>query len=303
MREFQNYLPEDAIEENLKENSQRARALALQEQAHLHELAEQIFHDLKERVDWLESLPDRAPAQMPEGEEEPGRRSLMLCKELSRLLERTPEYGLSSFFPHDSKNDGPLQKKLCRVAYQRNSYADAAYLLFSRHLEDPRVSYTHSFISACEDVYNGICDYCILPVESSFEGHLGSFARLIHRYELRIVATCDITGNDPERSTRYALLGKEIAPLLGKEVAADYLEFSLPLSASPSPASILAAAKNAGLSLTRINSLPGQEANEILVHLLFQLQKADLYPFLLFLFMQAPHFTPIGIYHHIEHTK
>ncbi len=300
MRDFNSYLPEDAIEENLKENSGRIRALSIQESAHLQELAEEIFGDFEERDDWLNSLPDRSTIlQSEEGEIHTCRRAVELSRRLAELIRQKKPPSLSFYFPDDGAESVPRAEKGCRVAYQRSTYADEAYLRFSAYLEDPRVSYSHSFISACEDVYNGISHYCILPVESTSDGHLGSFARLIHRYELKIVATCDIMGNDADRSTRYALLGRSVRPLLPPPQAAHFFEFSLPLSSEPSIASVLLAADHVDMELCRINCLPGQGFNGVWVHFLLRIGQTPPDAFLIYLFMQAPHFTPIGIYNHL----
>lgn len=310
MNEFYNYLPEDAIEDNLKENITRMNLLHEQEISHLHELAVQMTRDCEIHNDWISSLADKRSPIFPLSASPIASnrdmlqqwsaltqewQSVFLCKELRKILQNKQLLSLSLFFPELS--DLP-QRPLCRIAYQRNTYADSAYLRFAEHVQDPRSIYTHSFISACEDVYNGICDCCILPTESSSEGQLGSFLRLIEQYELKIIATCDVNATDTSRFTRFALLARYPAPLTktGKE---SYLELLTPLGEDPTAASLLSAAQLCGLRLYRINSLPSKSENDFFVHTIFQTNGADLYAFLLYLSMQAPNHVPIGIYYHI----
>jgi len=311
MKEFQSYSPESAIEENLRESALRMEMLSEQEISHLREFAEEITADCTEYPDWIASLPDSIlptarllskPLKQNAGSLEgmhPLHRvwqSVILCGEIKKLLAEknllTPRF----FFLEMNDATPP---ETCRVAYQRNSYSDSAYLQFSKLLQDPRVSYSHSFLSACEDVYNGICEYCILPVESSSEGQLNSFSRLIERYDLKITATCEVmAGNDAAKITRFALLSRSLTVSFqtGKEA---FFEFATPPGVSPSEASILSAAELCGLTLYRLDSLPASEPHKFSTHYLFKTKNADLYTFLIYLAMEVPHYDMIGIYSHL----
>lgn len=310
MNDFYSYLPEDAIEENLREGLLRMDRLREQEISHLRELAAQITQDSEIHNDWIHSLPDHAPSSLEQSpsdvpvnremllqfhERNAEWQSVFLCKEIRRILQSRHELSLQLFFPE--LNELP-QKPLCRIAYQRNSYADAAYFKFSEHVRDPRAIYAHSFISACEDVYNGVCDCCILPVESSAEGQLGSFLRLIAQYELKIVATCDVDGTDAERFTRFALLSRYPAPLTksGKE---SFLEILIALEDGKTATFLQSAAQLCGLRLHRVCSLPQKSDRGFFLHFAFQTNGADLYAFLLYLAMRVPQHLPVGIYYHI----
>lgn len=311
MKDFQSYSPESAIEENLRESALRMEMLSEQELSHLREFAEEITADCAEYPDWIASLPDNI---LPAAEllSKPLRQntspllgmrplhrvwqSVCLCAEIKRIL--SDKDLLSPRFFFSEMTDEP-SKATCRVAYQRNSYSDSAYLQFSKILQDPRVSYSHSFLAACEDVYNGVCEYCILPVESSAEGQLNSFSRLIERFDLKIAATCEVmAGNDAAKITRFALLSRTLTISLqkGKDT---FFEFSAPLGGIPSEASILCAAELCGLRLYRLDSLPSSEPHHFSTHYLFRTGDADLYTFLLYLAMEAPHYDMIGIYCHL----
>lgn len=285
--------------------------LSEQELSHLREFAEEITSDCTEYPDWVASLPDsilpgarvlskplRQNIESLAGMQSLRRlwQSVFLCAEIRKILGEKKLLSPRFFFP-DMTEDS--QQSPCRVAYQRNSYSDSAYLQFSKILQDPRVSYSHSFLAACEDVYNGICEYCILPVESSSEGQLNSFSRLIERYDLKIAATCEVTASaDDSKITRFALLSRTLTVSLqkGKE---SFFEFATPPGVIPSEATILFAAELCGLRLYRLDSLPASEPYRFSTHYLFQTGNADLYTFLVYLAMEAPHYNMIGIYSHL----
>ncbi len=310
MKEFQSYSPENAIEENLRETAAKREMIFEQELAHLRELAMEITADCSENLDWLASLPDNSPPQLF-GVSTPIKQNqaailhqqqlhatwqnIYLCKEIRGILDEKNLLSHPFFF---SEISAPPAGSSCRVAYQRNSYADSAYLQFSKLLQDLRVSYSHSSLSACEDVYNGICEYCILPVESAAEGQLNSFSKLIERFDLKVAATCEVVGTDASKATRFALLSGNLTILL-QEDKESFFEFSTPLDGTPSSAALLTAAELCGLHLYRLDSLPAPEPHRFSAHYLFKTDSADLYAFLLYLAMEAPHYNPIGIYSHL----
>ena len=294
----------------MREANHRMTMIAEQELAHLREFAAEITSDSSAHPDWIASLPDNSPPQfanaispLKQNAEALSQlqrlsatwQSIRLCTEIRRNLEEKSLLSHQFFFPEIE--EAP-QKELCRVAYQRNSYADSAYLQFSKILHDPRVSYAHSFIAACEDVYNGICEYCILPVESSAEGQLNSFSRLIERFDLKIAATCEVAGTDASKITRFALLSRSMTVMLqkGKQT---FFEFAAPMGGSPSTAALLSAAELCGLELYRVDSLPATEPHRFSSHYLFLTDQGDLYTYLIYLAMEAPHYDPIGIYSHL----
>ena len=306
MKEFITYSPEDAIEKNLQENQRKAEALSEQELAHLQELAVEITQDCEENPLWIESLPDQRPPRFsshPSPIAENNRvlsqlkkirttwQSAFLCMEMRKILQERRLLSPTLFFPELESATLPERT---RVVYQRNSYSDSAFLAFSKKQKYLQAAYAHSFPAACEDVYNGICELCILPVETSSEGQLSSFSKLIDRYDLKIVSICEISGTD-SRSTRFALLQKQLPTVwpTGKET---FLEISLPLEDSPSPFSILLAAELCGLRSYRLDSIPMDAPRGFSAHFVFRTDHADLYAYLLYLAMEAPHYIPVGIY-------
>lgn len=309
MRNFETYSPEGVIAENLQELNERADVLGEQEIAHLYELATEIAQS-DDLSDLLSSLPYHrispiAPAsRIPNGNTEllsrsrgllEARQCMILCQALYEKL-RDRESLLSVLFP-DADEIAPHASG--RIVYQRSSYTDNAYLEFARLLPDARAAYAHSFVAACEEVFNGHCEYCILPIENAVEGELIGFAKLIAQYGLKIAATCDITGADASRRTRFALLRRNILPFLFSDALTNgHFHCSLPEELAPSIADVLSAANFYGLHFLSANTLPKNEGYSF--NLTFDICDGRLYSFLLYLATVAPQYTPIGIYSHIK---
>ena len=173
-----------------------------------------------------------------------------------------------------------------RVAYVSSTPADRAYLKFSDMIDGCRALELFSFEETCKEVYNGLCEYCILPVEHSENGRLHSFLRLILKYGLKIVAVTDIGGNianaeltrdasSTRESTRFALLCRGISVLDGdvdRATATDKIGSSVYLrsatvlelihpsdpSSPYSFAELLLAAQFSGLRLISVNSITAE---------------------------------------------
>ena len=313
MAEFQTYSPEDIIHSNLAELAKRFDSIGEQELAHLRELAVEIVSGALDQADFVSSLSDRIPPSSQCSDKilplhEPVLKKLhrirsawqrvLLCMEIKNQLcqqmDVTPEF----FFPYQEEVSVTAFQ---RVIYPKSSYADAAYLKFSSLMAVPRATYAHSFLSACEEVYNGICEFCILPIENSSEGQLNSFLRLIKKYELRIAATCLVSGANRTGNTRFALLRKNVTPLLNPEKTPEYLEFAVPMEESVSISDLLLAARLCDLQLVRLDALPqAEDSPTAYTRFTFSTANGDLQAFLLFLSMDIPHYDPIGLYSHIQ---
>lgn len=153
-----------------------------------------------------------------------------------------------------------------RVAYMTGSLADHAYLRFSVALPEARASAVHSFVDACEEVYNGLCQFCILPLESTEEGRLTAFSRLTVRYGLQTIAVCDVDRHSAggQRFTRFSLLCRgdgELAFRCSQALPTpDCLEFLHISRTQPSMTDVLCAASFCGLSLLCADSLSAVDA-------------------------------------------
>ena len=220
---------------------------------------------------------------------------MILCRALYEEL-RERENLLLALFPDAEE---VASHAAGRIVYQRNSYTDDAYLAFATLVPGARAAYAHSFHAACEEIYNGHCEYCILPIENAVEGELVGFAKLISQFDLKIAACYNIMGTDASRQTRFALLRRNMLPVFARDVKkSEFFRFSLPIALSSVASDILSAANFYGLKFVSMNTLPqGENAH---FNLTFAIRGGDIYPFLLYLAMIAPQYTPIGIYSHIQ---
>ena len=195
------------------------------------------------------------------------------------------------------------------VAYQQNILTDEAYLRFAERLLRPRADYHTSFSSVCEQVYNGLCEYCILPLENSQDGKLLRFYSLIEKYELKILYTCDVTASDKRQTTTFGLCCRAInfpsPSLYSQEHEELRLEFIFRTdSESLSLCDVLSAAHACSLRLIRTDCLPRTD-DEIMVGasypfiLSFDATSGDLRTFLVFLAADPSLCLPLGIYRHI----
>ena len=148
-----------------------------------------------------------------------------------------------------------------RVSYMAGSLADKAFLQFSERLPGCRAADVRSFVDACEEVYNGLCQFCILPLESVEEGRLSAFFRLIIRYGLQTVAVCDVKqrGAGGLRRTRFALLcagdGEPVFRYCPQDAPPRYVELIHTSRIMPSITEVLAVADFCGMQLIRADTL------------------------------------------------
>ena len=267
MTEFVTYSPEEIINSNLLSTASRFDAVCEQELSHLSELAHEIAQTLEDGAPFSEILPDHTPLALTNAplsvldQNLPAVRSARelhstwqkawLCMDLYRRLAKKRPFSASLFF---SDTETPSSNAYNRIAYQRSSYADSAYLKFAKLLPLPRLSYAHSFVSACEDVYNGLCEFCILPLENTTEGVLSTFFRLIEQYDLKIAATCDISSTDAGRTSRFALLRRSLTPTLDPQQESLYYSFCIPQRSEPGLSELMLVAKLYGIEVTRVDS-------------------------------------------------
>lgn len=187
-----------------------------------------------------------------------------------------------------------------RIAYLKNSYNDAAYIQFAALFSSPRAAYFASVSDVCENVYNGNCEYCILPVETSVDGKLLSFYETILKYNFKINAVYDLQSENGY--TRYALLSKRFAVRnsnLRSKARNRYFEFLFNGHDSISLEDILCAADFCSLKLRRIDTMnisAEKSSKENLMCPVFRADGSDLQTFLAFLAIDCPDFIPIGIY-------
>ena len=252
----------------------------------------------------IDGIPPSAPSVAPVNRE-----SVTRISSLSGLYARLLLYAMiEKRIPSAPAPKGvsPLfQSARGRIAYMPAAFADKAYLALSAAIESPRSVATPSFVDACEEVRGGLCEFCILPLESSHSGKLTAFTRLLLRYNLRIKAVCDLENGAAEgQITRFALLcaGREgyfpsplRTPPNGEPL---YLEL-IHTGESPSLTDLLAAAEFCGMKLSRVDTLPRFEeldSESPLLSCVLDVADGDLPTFRRFLSLEASEDTVIGLY-------
>lgn len=206
------------------------------------------------------------------------------------LPERADGNALARLFPADGSEEGDDL-----IAYLRSSYTDRAYRLFGSLLPDPRAVYPTSFAAVCEEVYYNRARFCILPIENSEEGSLRSFRVLIAKYELKIVAVCDVPTSE-EGVTRFALLHKNVRlPGKGEEVC---FRFTFAVSPYDLPLDeVLGAMRGYGFTLRTVESVPlGYDDRAMGYDITGAVGEGDLFAFLTYLFCFVPQFDAVGVY-------
>lgn len=206
----------------------------------------------------------------------------------------TPEQ-LLGYAGYEGEDEAPN-----RICYLHNYYSDKAYGIFSELLDSPTVMYQTDFTSVCEDVYYGRAKYCILPVENSADGMLSGFRTLIGKYELSYALSCDVSTQDGEAFTRFALLRRGISstlPARGEHV----FEFSATFDdGGAALCDVLDAAESYGLKLRQLNLLPASYSGRSgMYDLAFNFGDKGLAEFIVFLALEVPQFEALGIYTHI----
>ncbi len=200
-----------------------------------------------------------------------------------------------------------------RIAYMPNAFADNAYLAFAHRVKSERNGHAcraatfHSFVDACEEVYNGLCEYCILPLENTADGKLTAFSRLIVTYRLFITAVCDVENHTltEKNITRFALLTRApdgpVLTLPETTHRPRLMELLHTTATSPSPTDLTVAATFCGLTLRQMDTLPIPEDDSGTMHLcavwdISEATDADMAVFLTYLALEASEDRVLGMY-------
>lgn len=196
--------------DNVEEFSRRAQISALQRDFEISELIDIVVRssdsgDCHRAYNCLTELLPSATLKD----------KAMLCLALAASPKHSEELRKRSFLTRDSIPAGAHGK----ISIVRNKYNEAAYGAFSETVSNPKAVYASSFTEACEDVFDGRCEFCILPVENSQSGRLFGFYSMLDRYELKICALCELDGADPAESTHYALVGRSRPNRIPKRLA------------------------------------------------------------------------------------
>lgn len=183
------------------------------------------------------------------------------------------------------------------IAYVKNPYSIEALALLCKDVEVHDEHIFSSFGELCDDISSGLSDACIIPIENTADGKLINFYSIIDRFELKIIATCEIESSDGNQITRYALLKRHLT-IPDHEKC--YVEISLISAQSNTVKDILEAAVLLDLSIYRINSMPlryNRSSFEISSVLYGELD--SIISFILFLKLNIPQHTILGLYNNV----
>ena len=303
------------IHANLTELDERQDHLTECRLAHLDEWVETALRLAGDDRDALVQLldawqPDRSvplPSDVPVENREAllcYRDDLSVTERLCLLRAVIGRRG-ESFFADPMADTFDLSDRAAdKIAYVQNSYSDNAYLQFSRTLTHPRAAYFDSFPDVCEEVYNGICEYGILPILHERDGKLFRFYSLLEKYDLRVVCACDVptVERDGMTVTRYALIRKTLPsqPRGGTPTRAELL---LPAEGADRDmlCDLLQAARACALPPERIDTRASEgygEPGELIYQVTLSIPNGgrSLPTFLAFLSLEMPRVTVLGLY-------
>lgn len=180
-----------------------------------------------------------------------------------------------------------------KIAYLKNSFNDEAYLKLSTVLKHPKAVYYNNTEDVCRAVSDGICEYCILPVEATGT-KLPAFYGMMIKYGFLKCAEYEMI--TPDGYTRYSLLCKgrffdknERSSRLNQRLA----EFMLNAEDTACLSDVLTACEFSRMRLRRIDTVGGL----ICVNLI--LDKSDIETFMTYVAIECPGMILLGIYKQI----
>lgn len=177
-----------------------------------------------------------------------------------------------------------------KIAYFPTALSEIAGRAFGRELPMSTATPFDSFAAACEEVYSGRFDFCILPASGSDEGLLLPFLRLAERYELKGALSCDIRRGEKTESTFY-LYGSRLI----RSRSSDRMDICLHLS-SGQLLPVLEGFRQLGVVCEYLTSLPYSIFGEDTCLVRLFIGKVDPAVILLFLTLAVPAFSICGIY-------
>jgi len=182
-----------------------------------------------------------------------------------------------------------------RVCYFRNRFSDDAYLAFSPLLKDATASYTDDFGSACEEVFLGRTDHCIIPFASYSDGLMPRFIGLMQKYELFISLSCRIVSGDGSFTT-FVLLSSGPACVKG----ADRLALTANVGSSCPLQKLLSIASNLGAVTLSCDLLPERLSPSEAYYLIFDVSECGSDALILALTLALPSLTVNGLFKEIK---
>lgn len=214
--------------------------------------------------------------------------ALTLCREIAARCPTLYERAFAELFgthvPLSSEAQG-------RVAYVANNYTEQAFMELTGFIKGRRVAYFHSFEDVCQEVHSGLCEYGILPVESTADGAMAGLLRLVELYDLRICALCYVP-TAQSGSTAFALVRATLP--VKQPTAGHCLDLLLSPAAPEDTGALILTASLCSHTLLHASTYTGQDAEQF--RLRIAAEPSTLYPFLLYLLLFCRDITPIGYY-------
>ena len=188
-----------------------------------------------------------------------------------------------------------------KISFVKNKYNELAFERFSRFVANAKPDYATSFKESCENVTNGFCEFCILPITSSEDGRLMSFFSLLDRYELKICAVTDIEDEDSSKTIRYACVGKSCPEPSKKNLKEEIIfEFFAIDSTSDFLSLLILAAKEANAEIVNVDSFPVEYSTHLQKFFFsFRIPNQNALFFRLLVAINQSNYTPIGLYKEI----
>lgn len=233
----------DTLQENLNIIKERQRAVETQRRVCVEELSRRICAD-RERTDPKE-IYARFKERLPDYQRED---LMILCQHL--FSPAAP-----SALEHEPSNASLSADARATIALVHNPYNQAAYQSFASGIIGAKAYPVPSFSDACEDVFDGRCEFCILPIENAQDGRLFSFYGMIDRYDLRICAITEVETESNTGTIFYALVGKTLPDRIPKG-ARWHLEGMIVEQAGTLPSELFGLTKFFGAHICKLDTLP-----------------------------------------------
>ena len=180
-----------------------------------------------------------------------------------------------------------------KVAFSESKMLTSAFEEFRKSDSALLPSYVHSFSDACEDVYSGACQWCILPIENSRDGALLTVYNLIERFELGISRVCNVTNDD--LTTKFALLCSGVHGIIEMQ-GKQNIVLRMPIRDSITWSRIYTGASVIDIDIVKTVAVPLGYTDGYAHICTFCADGESLFAFLLFLSTVRADFTLIGAY-------
>lgn len=282
----------ETVQQNLSELYKRQQPLHLSRAFHLGELVSELsLSEIPDR-DTLLTLYERL---FPQDKQATPYATAMrhadlitLCTEIAAAYPDAYDTLFSELFGPDVSLSADAEG---RVAYVQNSYTEQAFMELTGFIKQRRVAYFHHFDDVCQEVREGLCEYGILPVESTAEGLMAGLFRQIEHYDLHICALCRIpTAN--EGYTSFALVRKSLTPVRPQE--AHCLDFLCTPTDESEIGEVISIAALCGHSVLHTATYKAYDSETFRLRL--GINPQALYPFLIYLSLFCADISPIGFY-------